>query len=76
MTKLEDIEKAITKLTGEERAKLRQFLDELETDLWDAQIERDAAAGKLDFLIEEARADVSARTLTTTRFSVKCSQPR
>jgi hypothetical protein len=54
MTKLEDIEKAIVELNDEERAKLRAFLDELEADLWDAQIERDAKAGKLDKL--EARA--------------------
>ena len=60
MTKLEAIEKAITELSDEERAKLRAYLDELEADLWDAQIERDAAAGKLDWLIDEARADIKA----------------
>ena len=54
MTKLESIEKAIAGLSDEERAKLRAFLDELEADLWDAKIERDAKAGKLDKL--EARA--------------------
>ena len=54
MTKLESIEKAITELSDEERAKLRHFLDELEAGLWDAQIEGDAKAGKLDKL--EARA--------------------
>ena len=60
MTKLETLEKAIVELSDEERAKLRAFLDELEADLWDAQIERDAKAGKLDKLIEEARADFAA----------------
>jgi succinate dehydrogenase flavin-adding protein (antitoxin of CptAB toxin-antitoxin module) len=54
MTKLEAIEKAIAELSTEELAKLRAFLDELDADLWDAQIERDAKAGKLDKL--EARA--------------------
>lgn len=54
MTKLEDIEKAIAELSAEELTKLRAFLDELEADLWDAQIERDAKAGKLDKI--EARA--------------------
>lgn len=54
MTKLEAIEKAIADLSPEELAKLRTYIDELEADLWDAQIERDAAAGKLDKL--EARA--------------------
>ena len=56
MTKLESITKAIAELSDEERAKLRSFLDELEADLWDAQIERDAKAGKLDKLIAEAIA--------------------
>ncbi len=54
MTKLEDIEKAIAELSAEELTKLRAFLDELEADFWDAQIERDAKAGKLDKI--EARA--------------------
>ena len=57
MTKLESIEKAISQLSDEERAKLRLYLDELEADLWDAQIERDAKAGKLDKLAAKAVAD-------------------
>ena len=60
MTKLESIEKAIAGLSDEERAKLRAFLDELEADLWDAKIERDAKAGKLDKLIVEAIAEDDA----------------
>jgi hypothetical protein len=60
MTKLEDIEKAVTQLSTEELAKLRAFLDELEADQWDAQIERDAKAGKLDNLEERALANLKA----------------
>ena len=60
MTKLEDIEKAIAELSQEEVAKLRAFLDEFEADLWDAQIERDAKAGKLEKLAAQARADYKA----------------
>ena len=60
MTKLETIQEAAKQLSTEELAKLRAFLDELEADLWDAQIERDAAAGKLDHLIEKARANYRA----------------
>ena len=60
MTKLETLEKAITELSDEERAKLRHFLDELEADLWDAQIERDAKAGKLDKLEARALANLKA----------------
>ena len=54
MTKLETILEAAKDLSAEEVAKVRAFLDELEADHWDAQIERDAAAGKLDKLAERA----------------------
>jgi succinate dehydrogenase flavin-adding protein (antitoxin of CptAB toxin-antitoxin module) len=54
MTKFETILEAAKDLSAEELAKLRAFLDELDADLWDAQIERDAKAGKLDKI--EARA--------------------
>lgn len=60
MTKLEDIEKAVRELTPEERAKLRVWLEELEEQAFDDKIERDAKAGKLDWLVEEARADAKA----------------
>ncbi len=54
MTKLETIEKAIAELSDEERRKLRALLDELDEQAWDVQIERDAKAGKLDKLEEQA----------------------
>ncbi len=57
MTKLEALEKAVTELSGEERKKLRAYLEELEAQAWDDQIERDAKAGKLDWLEEEALAE-------------------
>lgn len=60
MTKLEDIEKAVTELSAEERAKLRVWLEELEERLFDEAIERDAKAGKLDWLADEARAEHKA----------------
>ena len=60
MTNLESIQKAIAELSAADFAKLRAFLDELEADAWDAQIERDAKAGKLDKLIAMARADHAA----------------
>ena len=54
MTKLETIQKAISELSAAELAKLRAYIEEIEAELWDAQIERDAKAGKLDKI--EARA--------------------
>jgi hypothetical protein len=58
MTKLETILEAAKDLSAEELAKLRTHIEELEADIWDAQIERDAAAGKLDRI--EARAEHAA----------------
>ena len=60
MTKFEDIKNAVTQLTDEERKELVAWLAELDAQAWDAQIERDAKAGKLDWLEEEALADYRA----------------
>jgi hypothetical protein len=51
MTKIEDIEKAVEQLSAEELAK------ELDARVFDAKIERDAKASKLDKLMSEARAN-------------------
>lgn len=50
---IHDIQKAIQKLSAEELAKLRQWLDEYDAALWDKQIESDAGSGRLDKLIAE-----------------------
>jgi len=57
MTKLEQIKSSIEELPPEEIAKLREWVDELDARLFDEKIERDAKAGKLDKLAEEALAD-------------------
>ncbi len=52
---LAEIKAAVNDLTPTELADLTDFiLDHGEGDAWDKQMERDAAAGKLDFLIEQA----------------------
>lgn len=60
MTKLEQIETEIKKLSPEEFSRLRDWLLELDADEWDRQIERDAASGKLDKLFEKSIADHQA----------------
>jgi hypothetical protein len=60
MTKLEQIQSSIEKLSVEEIAELRDWLDELDGRLFDEKIERDAKAGKLDKLAEKARANLKA----------------
>jgi hypothetical protein len=56
MTKLEKLEREIRTLAPDDVRKLADFIAELRADLWDAQIESDAKAGKLDRLAEAALA--------------------
>jgi hypothetical protein len=51
---LSEIKDAVTGLTPKELAELAAFIRERDSGAWDQQIEEDAAAGKLDFLFEEA----------------------
>jgi hypothetical protein len=57
MRKIEEIEKQIQKLTREEFAELREWFLEQDWNAWDAQLEADVQAGKLDKLASEARAE-------------------
>lgn len=54
MTALETIEREIMQLSKKELSEFRRWFAEFDADAWDAQIESDAAAGKLDNLAEEA----------------------
>lgn len=60
MTKIEEIQKAIAELSPGDLAKLHAWLEEFREESWDRQIEADAKTGKLDKLVEEARADLKA----------------
>ena len=60
------IEKAVEALPPSELAEFRRWFAEFDAAAWDAQIEQDATAGKLDDLANEALADYrtgSAREL-------------
>jgi hypothetical protein len=54
---VEDIEKAIAKLTSAELARFRAWFEEYDAAQFDRKIERAAEAGKLDPLAERAIAD-------------------
>jgi hypothetical protein len=54
MGRVEEIEAAIESLSTEEFHRVAQWLFEREQLQWDAQMDDDAAAGKLDFLFDEA----------------------
>ncbi len=60
MTEVEQLEKRIQNLPPEQLARFRGWFIEFDAQVWDRQIEADLKAGKLDRLIEEARADYKA----------------
>lgn len=64
MSKVESIEQQIKALSAEEVAQLRAWFFEFDWALWDRQIERDVAAGKLDALAEKALRDHAAGKTT------------
>jgi len=57
MSDVEAIEEAVQQLSSTELAKFRHWFAEFDAAAWDAQIETDAAAGKLDALSEEALSE-------------------
>lgn len=56
MTKLEKISRDIEALGPDELARFRDWFAEYDAAAWDAQIEADSNAGKLDALAEKALA--------------------
>jgi hypothetical protein len=56
MTTAEDIEKAVEQLAPRELARFRAWFETFDAERFDAAIERDARAGKLDAPAEEALA--------------------
>jgi hypothetical protein len=54
MSKLNEIERAISQLSPEELTTFRAWFAEFDATLWDRQFEVDVAAGRLDTLAEKA----------------------
>jgi hypothetical protein len=54
---VEDIEKAVSRLAPGELARFRAWFEAFDAARFDQKIERDAKAGKLDKLANEAIAD-------------------
>jgi hypothetical protein len=57
MSAVEALEIAIQELHPADLAEFRRWFAEFDAAAWDAQIESDVAAGKLDALAEEALAN-------------------
>lgn len=64
MSTVSEIEEAISTLPQEEFWKLAEWFDAKKADAWDAQIEADAAAGRLDFLWHQAQREIASGQTT------------
>jgi hypothetical protein len=60
MSTVEEIEKALSELPADQLAKFRAWFEEFDAARFDQRIERDAKAGRLDRLAEQALADFRA----------------
>ncbi len=59
MSTIQEIEQAIRNLGPRELAALRNWFAAFDSEFWDRQMEQDVAAGRLDWLKEEAVRDLS-----------------
>jgi hypothetical protein len=64
MTTVEQIEAAVRGLSEADKAAFRAWFAEFDAQEWDRQIEADVAAGRLDWLIDEARDDLKSDRCT------------
>jgi hypothetical protein len=57
---VQELEKAVAKLSPQELAEFRAWFQQFDLDEWDRQIARDSEAGRLATFAEEAIADYKA----------------
>lgn len=55
MTTIAEIQAAVRALPEEDFGAFSSWFEQYEQERWDRAIEKDSAAGKLDFLLQEAR---------------------
>jgi hypothetical protein len=60
MMTLDDLEKAVAELPPDQLASFRAWFEQFEAARFDQRIERDAKAGRLDRLAEQALVDFRA----------------
>ena len=63
MSTVEEIERAVEQLAPEDFARVTSWIDARRHAQWTRQMDQDAAAGRLDFLFEEAEAERAAGQL-------------
>jgi hypothetical protein len=59
MSTVQEIEQAIQALKPQDLAALRDWFATFDAEIWDRQLEKDVAAGRLDRFAEEALRDLS-----------------
>lgn len=64
MSTVEELEAAVERLSPVDRAAFRAWFAEFDAQEWDRQLESDASAGRLDWLVAEALADRQAGRCT------------
>jgi hypothetical protein len=60
MSTVDQIEAAISQLPPHDFARVRDWLLERDNQLWDKQNEEDAAAGRLDHLVQKIEGNIAA----------------
>ena len=63
MDRVEEIEAAIDSLPPEEFRRIAKWFRDREQRLWDDQLDRDSASGKLDSLFQEAERESKKQLL-------------
>jgi hypothetical protein len=59
MSRVEELEAAISELPPDDFRRLAEWIRELDQTRWDQKIDEDNACGKLDFLFDEASEEAS-----------------
>jgi hypothetical protein len=57
MSKADELERAVRDLPPEDLRQFRDWFREFDSELWERQLGRDIAAGRLDGLVDEARTE-------------------
>lgn len=63
MQALKEIEKEVQDLSSSEYSNFRTWFYQYDNDVWDTNVKNDSDAGKLDFLIDEYKAEKKSGNL-------------
>ncbi len=64
MTRVEQVEKTISKLSADQLRRFRAWFERFDAQAWDEQFTQDAESGRLDAAAEKALADLQSGKCT------------